>query len=306
MEQFLFYFVHWGIPILFGLNIFLNRPRSIFGIVTDFLFGLFLLGFLYNWGQWPIAAFIYIKYVLLLLIGLSVYMFFKCIRNVRKSFPKGIGRNVKNTFLFLFTMLIGVLFAKTYSGRNYDQAAVSLTFPLKDGTYYIASGGSNGVLNNHFGKGSKSQRFALDINQLGDSGRISSGFGISDNEAHFIFAEPVYAPCSGIIVELENDVEDNSGTNMNVTAQNGQGNFIILDCDGIVISLVHLKKGSVNVKLGDKVHVGQLLAQVGNSGFSQEPHLHLQAAQWENDSLLVGIPVKFDGISPFRNSLIVR
>ncbi len=306
MEHFLFYFVHWGIPFLLGLNMFLNRPRSIFGMISDFLFGLFLLGFLYNWGQWPIAAYIYIKYVLLFLLGISVYIFIKRIRNVRKLLPKGIGRNIKNTILLLFAILFGVLFVKTFSGRSYDQVAVSLTFPLKDGTYYIASGGSNGVLNNHFGKGSKSQRYALDINQLGDSGRISSGFGIADNEAHFIFAEAVYAPCSGIIVELENEVEDNSGMNMNVTAQNGQGNFVILDCDDTVISLVHLKKGSVNAKLGDKVQVGQLLAKVGNSGFSQEPHLHVQAARWENDSVLVGIPVKFDGISPFRNSIIVR
>lgn len=306
MEQFLFYFIHWGIPIIICLTIFFNKPYSKYGLVNGFLFNIALLGFLYNWGQWPIAAYLYFKYFLLLIIGISFYLFIIRFQSIRKSFPKGIGRNLKNSLLLIFAVLFGILFSKTFIGRSYEQSVVSLDFPLKDGTYYIASGGSNGVLNNHFGKGSKSQWFALDINQLGDQGRISSGFGFSDNEIHYIFGKPVYAPCDGRVIELENEVPDNLGTNMNVSAQNGRGNFIFLDCDRTVISLVHLKMGSVQMKLGDEVQVGHLLAEVGNSGFSQEPHLHLQAASWDRDSLMVGIPIEFDGERPYRNVLLFR
>ena len=39
--------------------------------------------------------------------------------------------------------------------------------------------------------------------------------------------------------------------------------------------LAHLKKGSIKVKEGQHVNEGEFLAQVGNSGSSSEPHLHI-------------------------------
>jgi hypothetical protein len=46
--------------------------------------------------------------------------------------------------------------------------------------------------------------------------------------------------------------------------------------DGLVSSYVHLKKGSVKVKVGDKVRCGKVLGFVGSSGNSAAPHLHFQ------------------------------
>ena len=40
--------------------------------------------------------------------------------------------------------------------------------------------------------------------------------------------------------------------------------------------MAHLKHGSVTVRVGDVVRRGQPLAEVGNSGHTNEPHLHLQ------------------------------
>jgi murein DD-endopeptidase MepM/ murein hydrolase activator NlpD len=38
----------------------------------------------------------------------------------------------------------------------------------------------------------------------------------------------------------------------------------------------HMKQGSVRVRAGDRVRKGQTLGQVGDSGNSGEPHLHIQ------------------------------
>lgn len=46
--------------------------------------------------------------------------------------------------------------------------------------------------------------------------------------------------------------------------------------DGLVSRYAHLKKGSVKVKVGDKVSCGQLLGYVGSSGKSARPHLHFE------------------------------
>lgn len=43
--------------------------------------------------------------------------------------------------------------------------------------------------------------------------------------------------------------------------------------------IAHLRPGSVVVAVGDQVKAGQLLGQVGNSGNSIEPHLHIGAVR---------------------------
>jgi murein DD-endopeptidase MepM/ murein hydrolase activator NlpD len=42
----------------------------------------------------------------------------------------------------------------------------------------------------------------------------------------------------------------------------------------VYAAYVHLQPGSITVKVGDKVTVGQQLAHLGNSGNSSGPHLH--------------------------------
>lgn len=43
---------------------------------------------------------------------------------------------------------------------------------------------------------------------------------------------------------------------------------------GETSDLIHLDKGSVVVRVGDKVRQGQLIAKTGQSGFMTAPHLH--------------------------------
>ena len=306
MELFLFYFIHWGIPVLVLAGLLWKRSRTRYGVLTHMVFNTFLLWFLFLWGQWPIASFWYLKYILLLIILFGIVRGFENWRRSSKIFPKSPWRIFRKTILLFAGIGFGVLTFHAYSGRTYPVEAIALDFPLKNGTYYISSGGSNKVLNNHFGKGSKSQQYALDINKLGGIGKIASGVGPASSENHYIFGAIVYAPCSGKIIELRSDVADNKGMTMNVSAEDGQGNYAVLDCDGIVVSLVHLKQNSLTVALGDFIRAGTSIAEVGNSGFSQEPHLHLQAARWDKDSTMVGVPMKFNDFVPYRNTLILR
>ncbi len=55
------------------------------------------------------------------------------------------------------------------------------------------------------------------------------------------------------------------------------GNHLILRMsDGSHVALPHLQQGSVQVAVGDPVSAGDVVAAVGNSGNSSEPHVHLQ------------------------------
>lgn len=54
-------------------------------------------------------------------------------------------------------------------------------------------------------------------------------------------------------------------------------NNLVMDiAGGRYLVLGHLKQGSVTVHVGDVVRRGQPLAAVGNSGHTNEPHLHAQ------------------------------
>ena len=57
---------------------------------------------------------------------------------------------------------------------------------------------------------------------------------------------------------------------------NPAGNFVrILHDDGTMGVYLHLMKGSVSVREGQRVETGSLLARSGNTGNSTGPHRHL-------------------------------
>jgi len=56
----------------------------------------------------------------------------------------------------------------------------------------------------------------------------------------------------------------------------------------------HLQPGSSRVKVGDDVRRGQILAVVGNSGDSREPHVHFEVATSSKPSAGEGLPYLID------------
>lgn len=56
---------------------------------------------------------------------------------------------------------------------------------------------------------------------------------------------------------------------------------------------MHLKQGSAKVKKGDPVLAGDPIAEVGNSGYSWAPHLHVSVVDADGISL----PYSFGNLS---------
>ena len=70
-------------------------------------------------------------------------------------------------------------------------------------------------------------------------------------------------------------VQDGNGEGGNSTAYRGQTNSVyILHDDGTFGVYAHLRKGSALVRPGQRIQVGQIIAQSGNTGYSTGPHLH--------------------------------
>ena len=124
------------------------------------------------------------------------------------------------------------------------------------------------------------QQYALDIIKVGPSGfRVKQGFIASPKptniEAYEMFENTVYSPCDGVVVDQENKLPDQPIGGSDKISTGGNG--IVLQCGNYNVHLHHMKQGSVLVNLDDEVKAGQKIGEIGNSGNTLEPHLHLHA-----------------------------
>jgi murein DD-endopeptidase MepM/ murein hydrolase activator NlpD len=71
------------------------------------------------------------------------------------------------------------------------------------------------------------------------------------------------------------------------------GNYLVIDHGNREFSLLgHLQKGSLAVKVGDKVTRGQPVARIGSSGSSNNPHVHYELRTGK-DLNAEGLPAVF-------------
>lgn len=79
------------------------------------------------------------------------------------------------------------------------------------------------------------------------------------------------------------------------------GNHLVVDHgDGSYSTYAHLRRGSLRVSAGDEVHTGQQLAEVGNSGNTTEPHLHLQVMDDPRVTAAAGVPFRWSDVEIAR------
>lgn len=135
----------------------------------------------------------------------------------------------------------------------------------------------------HAGPGDARQRanygqsHAVDIVVIDGFGLPARGLQPADPSRYEIFGHRIHAPCDGVIVQAANDRPDMPVPVMD--ARNMAGNHVLLRCQRADILLAHFRQGSVRVRPGDVVQTGRVLAEVGNSGNSGAPHLHIHAQE---------------------------
>ncbi len=94
-------------------------------------------------------------------------------------------------------------------------------------------------------------------------------------ENYLCYNKAVVAPAYGTVEEVIDGIHDNNIKEVNLNSNWGN-TVVIKHADFLYSKLCHLKPGSIKVQKGDYVKPGQIIAAVGNSGRSPEPHLHFQ------------------------------
>jgi hypothetical protein len=165
-----------------------------------------------------------------------------------------------------------------------EPAAIRLASPLPAGRYLVVNGGGDRLINAHRasmdttivqlrdwrGNGS-----AVDIVAINALGLRASGVLPADPSRYAIHGVDVLAPCDGTVLIAVDGLPDQSPPNYD--REHPAGNHVMIDCGVAHVVLAHLLQGSVRVAVGDRVSTGDTVGAVGNSGGTDEPHLHIHA-----------------------------
>jgi len=150
------------------------------------------------------------------------------------------------------------------------------------------------------GRSHISSRYAIDWM------RIEGGTGFSgdarSNQSYYAYGKPVLAVADARVVSVKNGIPENIpghfGAGRIAVPMNLEtffGNTITLDLGGGIFAYyAHLQPDSLSVKVGDRVLEGQILARIGNTGSSFEPHLHFEVTTSAQVLRGEGVPYLID------------
>jgi Peptidase family M23 len=140
------------------------------------------------------------------------------------------------------------------------------------------------------------QRYAVDWEQTDAAGRIYAG-PKEKLESYAIFGKPALAVADAEVVStIDGEPEQTPGAYpTNIPLDKADGNSVILDLGHHRYALyAHLQPGSVKVRRGEHVHVGEVIGLVGDTGNSVVPHLHFQVMDRPASLAANGLPYEID------------
>lgn len=183
-----------------------------------------------------------------------------------------------------------------------ESQAVAIGPPVR-GEWAAFNGPSNSsghrrlvlALDGHVASG---QRFAIDFLQVDSSGNSRRpGSDPLKNESYYAYGTELLAVADGIVVATKDSIPQNvpGGRAVKINLVTVGGNYVGIDIGGGKYALyAHVQPGSLRVKVGDRVKRGQVIALLGNSGNSTEPHVHFQIADAPTFLSSEGLPYATD------------
>lgn len=172
-------------------------------------------------------------------------------------------------------------------------AQIDMAYPFS-GRWLVRNSPANRVPSH--GTALYGQSYAIDFVPVDESGRTAPVRLVSlvrpePPERFPGFGQPILAPVGGTVLAAHDTEPDHRAhrglPSVGYMLTQGRraaagwvalaGNHVLIESGGVVVGLCHLRRGSVEVRSGQRVNIGDLVAECGNSGNSTEPHLHIQA-----------------------------
>jgi hypothetical protein len=291
------------LPVLILISIITNHDSFLLVSITQTVLIILILS-----GYWEFLGLRFKKfYFLSSEAGIIIVLFLKLLV---------LNKSENNLYLvailiIIQTWLLLLLLKIIISIFRHEKGALEIVFPFKQGKYLITDGGNSRIsrlMNYHYfsavhkkKKTNLSMLFATDIVKIKNS---ESNYLPPDNGDYPIFGEKVFSPVSGVVVRVENGISDNIPYSGNYPYNTG--NTIVIRNGNNYLLLGHLKTDSIRVKPGDAVNANDLIAEAGNSGYSERPHMHMQLINSLTDNYWTGrgISIEYKGRNLYKNRLI--
>jgi hypothetical protein len=182
-----------------------------------------------------------------------------------------------------------------------DRKAVIVAPPLRGPGWVVANGccsaftAHRGTVLPVNGAPHVAERFAIDFVQIDAMGRLFEG-ALDQLSSYPYFGDEVHSATAGKVVGVVDDIPNTPAGAFPpaITAERAGGNHVVVAFGGGHFAFyAHLQPGTVRVKVGQKVKVGQVLGLLGNSGNSNAPHLHFHVMDSPHPLASNGMPYRF-------------
>jgi hypothetical protein len=143
------------------------------------------------------------------------------------------------------------------------------------------------------------ERFAIDFVQIDPMGMLVDG-PLDQLSSYPYFGDEVHSATAGKVVGVLDNVPETPAGSFppSITAEKAGGNHVVVAIGGGRYAFyAHLQPGSIRVKVGQNVKVGQVLGLLGNSGNSDAPHLHFHIMSTPHPLEANGIPYRFSNFT---------
>jgi hypothetical protein len=225
--------------------------------------------------------------------------------------------DVPQSVLHRFTLTGAPMPGRGTNAVPYEYAIAQVTMdrrlpivvaPPLSGTGWVAYNGCCGIGGAHRASSQPvngdvyyAQRFAIDFIRIDQAGMVVKG-----NEADVAnypgYGADIRAVADGIVIEVLNTLDDQTPPKLpdpaTITLANVDGNHVVVDMGGSRFAFyAHMRKGSVPVKVGDRVKRGDLLGKLGNTGNTSAPHLHFHIMDGPSVLGSNGVPFVFEQFS---------
>jgi hypothetical protein len=304
------YLLQFIVPLFFIGWLAFAPPRSVLGFWAQVLaisVGLVAISMTGIWAFPPWWT-PYVYGVLLIAAALSVLVRLRG----QPLWPRGLmGWLPLVMFAVLAIYSANVTRIALVPTQAHDSRVIDLASPLGPGHYLVANGGGGPSVNAHATLLDQiiaqhrpywGTSHGVDLIALDRWGFRADGILPADPARYIIFGRAVIAPCAGEVIAAVDGLPDLEVPQ--VDRDHLAGNHVILRCSGADILLGHFRNSSVRVSVGQRLGVGDAIAQVGNSGNTSEPHLHVHAQEpGTADAPFAGapIPIRINGRYLVRN-----